>query len=283
MKWWICGAKGLVGKTLMKKFKDECIGSGSEVDISKIEDCKSFIQTHGPFKGIINCAAFSKVDLAETHQNEAFYANAIGPEVLGKIAKEHKMFLLHLSTDYVFSGNSKKPLKEIDAPNPCNYYGKTKLDGEQRLETINPNSCILRTSWVFGSGGNNFASLAIEKLQTEDHLKLVSDQISRPTYVNDLADVIWKMKEKSGLYQFANQNEASKYVFANALKEELIKQGAYVKCREIKPCLGAEFPSLALRPQYTPFDTSKIEHEMNIHPRSWQSALSEFVKEAIGL
>ena len=279
MKWWITGAKGLVGKALFQRLGTVGVGTGKEIDISNRKMVEEFLRSKGPFDGIINCAAFSKVDLAESHKEAAFQANALGPEVLGTVARKKGLAILHLSTDYVFSGQIERPMRENDPTNPCNYYGITKLEGETRLMQAHPEACILRTSWIFGSGGSNFASLAIGKLLTEKKLRLVSDQISRPTYVEDLVSVICQIKECAGLYQFANQGEASKFVFAQALKEELLKRGSLVMCEEIEPCLGSEFPAPAKRPLYTPFDTTKIEMKMNIHLRPWKEALVEFVEQ----
>jgi dTDP-4-dehydrorhamnose reductase len=274
VKLWITGAKGLVGSVLASKAKEFCVISGRELDIADRAACLAFLKQHPTVTHIVNCAAFSAVDPAETHRDEARRANALGPEVLGLCAKEKGLRLLHLSTDYVFPGTGKTPLKETDPVAPCNVYGETKREGEERLLAVLPTACILRTSWIFGPGGKNFVAKLFELLQTKEHLKLVSDQTGRPTYVFDLVEVILQMLDREGLYQFANAGATNKYEFALFLQQEL---GDF-RCR-IEPVPGSSFPSAAKRPLYSAFDTSKIEHLLGSVPRHWKTCLREYVAQ----
>jgi len=275
MKLWIPGSKGLVGSTFVAQVPG-CVGTGRELDIADLSACRLFLKTHGPFTHIVNCAAFSAVDPAETHRDDAFRANALGPEVLGQCAREFGVRLVHLSTDYVFPGTGKTPLRETDLVAPCNVYGQTKLEGEQRLMTVFPEACVLRTSWVFGHGGKNFVAKLFELLQQDKVLKLVSDQTGRPTYAPDLVEVILKLRDCSGLYQFANAGATNKYDFALQMQADMQAMGLHVPCK-LEPVLGSSFTTGAKRPLYSAFDTSKIEKHLQFTPRHWKTCLQEFV------
>jgi dTDP-4-dehydrorhamnose reductase len=266
MNLWIPG-KGLVGTALAELVP--ALNTGREVDIANFDVCCRFVEknrvTH-----IVNCAAFSQVDLAEVRPEEAHRANAIGPEVLGRAAKEMGAKLLHLSTDYVFDGLGSTLKKETDPTGPCNVYGKSKLEGELRLFAVMPEACVLRTSWVFGKGGKNFVTKLLELLQTQDELKLVRDQVSRPTYAPDLARAILALLGCSGLYHFANAEPTNKYDFALALQAE-----ADFRCRSLLPVSSSEFAAVAKRPLFSALDTTKIEPLFK--PRPWRDCLKEYL------
>ncbi|HEY4254818.1 MAG TPA: dTDP-4-dehydrorhamnose reductase [Chlamydiales bacterium] len=271
MMLWITGAKGLVGSALAAKISGSVV-SGREVDIADRAACRAFLKKHPAVTHIVNCAAFSAVDPAETLRDEAYRANALGPEVLGLCAQEAGLRLLHLSTDYVFPGTGNRPLKETDPVKPCNFYGETKLEGEQRLFSVMPTACVLRTSWIFGSGGKNFVAKLFDLLATKEKLSLVSDQTGRPTYAPDLVEVILKLLDQSGLYQFANAGATSKYEFALELQKEMND----FRCK-IEPVPGSTFPSPAKRPLYSAFDTTKIEQLLHFTPRHWKTCLKEYI------
>ena len=156
MKIWVTGASGLLGSTIRPKA--HLATDRHEVDIANLESVRSFARNHPGITHIINCAAFSLVDLAETKKEEAFFSNAIGPENLAILAKEIKAQLIHISTDYVFQGDLHRPLTEADETFPCSYYGYTKLEGERRAMNALPSCCVIRTSWIFGKGGKNFVA-----------------------------------------------------------------------------------------------------------------------------
>ncbi len=276
MKLWVPGANGLVGKALLKE--SEAIGTGhAEVDIGDRSAVWSFVQKN-EITHIVNCAAYSLVDLSETHRKEAFMANAIGPENLAWAAKKAGAEFVHISTDYVFEGRGKTPLRETDPAAPLSYYGKTKLEGEQRVLEMLPSAAVVRTSWVFGAGGKNFVSKMMQLLREEKEIRLTGDQWGRPTYAPDLAKILLQMFGRAGVYHFANVGVASKYTFGLAMKEEALRMGIPAEARLIETP-GSAFPSPCQRPVYSAFDTAKIERELKIKPRSWQSALKEFMEE----
>jgi len=275
MKLWIPGAGGLVGKVLCSKI--DAVATRREVDIGDLEAIRTFAKKTGPFTHIVNCAAFSEVDLAESFIGEAFRVNALGPENLGRFAAETGAHLLHLSTDYVFDADEKATLKEDDLTNPCNVYGKTKLEGERRLFSVFPGACVLRTSWVFGGDGKNFVAKLLQLLETREELRLVFDQVSRPTYVFDLAVAIFELINESGLYHFANSDPTNKYEFSIAFREIAEELGFFLRCKTIVPVPSSEFCSPAKRPQYSALDTSKIEKKLTRPIRSWKDCIREYL------
>lgn len=277
MKLWVTGANGLLG-SVVRKHASYATGH-SEADIADLEALRSFATCHPGITHIVNCAAFSLVDLAETHRDEAHKANALGPENLGILATEIGARILHASTDYVFPGTLFRPLKEEDPVQPCSYYGSTKLEGENRLLKVNPDACIIRTSWVFGRGGKNFVARLLQMMQQQEEIRLTNDYWNLPTYAEDLSDAILKMLNASGIYHFANKGAANKYEFGLAMREEAAAAGYKIAASKILPVPGSMFPSPASRPLYSVFDTSKIEKELGAI-RPWREALREYLHDA---
>lgn len=269
--YWITGAKGLLGSTLSAKCK-AALHSGREVDIADLISVRTFVKKHPEITYIINAAAYSQVDGAEEYRAEAYRANVIGPENLAHVAEEIGAKLIHISTDYVFPGDLKRPLTEQDPTRPCNYYGLTKLKGEQRVLA---SSLVIRTSWIFGHGGKNFVAKLLQMLQTQKEIRLTNDHWGRPTYAPDLADALLQMRDLKGLFHYANSGIATKYEFGLAMREEALLLGLPVVTESILPVPGSTFPSPCARPIYSAFDTSKIEQHVTIRP--WREGLREFL------
>lgn len=271
---WITGANGLLGKSLRQKIQsDRCLATGREIDISDMQMIQNFARNHRGISHIINCAAFSQVDQAEWNKEAALKANATGPKNLGLLAKEIGARFIHISTDYVFPGNGRESLKETDPVGPCNYYGETKLRGEENALALD--ACVIRTSWIFGDGGKNFVAKLLQMLQSEKVIRLADDQWGRPTYAPDLAGAILQMLGAKGLYQYANTGISTKYQFGLTMREEAILLGFPVVTESILPVPSSTFPSPCKRPVFTPFDTTKIETIVSIRP--WQQALRDFL------
>ncbi len=284
MKLWIPGANGLLGtalcSSLSKAGNVPFVGTNhKQADITDLPAIRAFARAHLGITHIVNCAAYSLVDLSETHREEAYLANAIGPENLAVLAREIGAKLLHVSTDYVFSGNGNKLLSENDPVAPSSYYGKTKLEGEERVQWTLSSACILRVSWLFGPGGKNFVSKLLQLLQEKNEIQLTNDQWGRPTYAPDAADAILKLLDHSGIYHFANTGIATKYEFGVAMKEELKNLGASLAADSILPVPGSMFQSPCKRPVFTAFDTAKIERHLKMAIRPWRAALQEFLQE----
>jgi len=283
MKIWITGGQGLVGTALQKLCRKDHIpfvatGHG-DVDISSLANVKEFFHSNPSITHIINCAAYTRVDEAENQAEEAFKANTLGPENLGKLARHEGLKLIHVSTDYVFDVENPSPLLETAPYQPCSIYGKTKKEGEERLLTEFPHACIVRTSWVFGSGGKNFISSLLNKLQQEKAISVVHDQVNRLTYAHDLASVLLALLCHEGIFHFANHGVVSRYDVALKMRQFLQENGKNLACDEISKVPASTFPTKAPRPRFSVLDTQKIEKIVGIKPRNWQEDLKEYIDE----
>jgi dTDP-4-dehydrorhamnose reductase len=283
VKIWITGAQGLVGKALQQLCKEQHLvylpTGHADVDISSLARVKEFFHAHTDITHIINCAAYTRVDDAEKQAEEAFKANTLGPENLGKLARQENLKLVHVSTDYVFDSEDPSPLDESAPHKPTSVYARTKQEGEVRLLNAFPHACIVRTSWVFGHGGKNFISSLLSKLQNEKKISVVQDQVNRLTYARDLAQALLALLCHEGIYHFANQGVTSRYDVALTMRELLKKNGKKLPCDEINGVPASMFPMPAPRPRFSVLNTKKIEALAGITPRSWQEALKEFVDE----
>lgn len=282
MKVWILGAGGQLGCSLVDTCQSLAIpfvaSKRSDVSITDLEELKKrgakYKCTH-----IINCAAYTDVDRAETDSDLVYAVNAKGPEHLGIVARELGLSLVHVSTDYVFDGEKGGPYGEEDLPNPLGVYGKSKWEGELRLLAELPSACIVRTSWVFGKGGKNFISLALNLLQEREGLQAVEDQINRPTFHRDLALALLDLSNHSGVFHFANEGALSRYqilldFFAAAQKREIP-----MRCKTISPVSFRAFPPLSPRPRNSVLSTEKVERALGRKPRMWQTVLSDYLDQ----
>lgn len=276
---WITGSKGLLGSSIKNQLRCKAalhfVESGKEVDIANVDAVRHFTETHPNITHIINCAAFSQTELAEEEREEAFRTNALGPEVLGKEAQAINAKLIHISTDYVFEGKIKRPLKEIDPAHPASHYGLTKLEGEKRA--LDLGALVIRTSWIFGTQGKNFVSKLLKMLQTQKEIRLTDDQWGRFTYVEDLSEAILAMLDQEGLYQFANAGVATRYEFGLAMREEAFLLNFPIMTDAMIPVPSASFSESVKRPMYSALDTSKIEAFVKV--RHWREALKDFLCE----
>ena len=251
----------------------------SDLDITAHNEVRAFIEINN-VNVIINCAAYTAVDKAEYEPELADSINHLAVANLAKIAKQNNIKFIHISTDYVFDGNSQRPYNENDTPNPQSVYGQTKLDGELAMQKINPaNSIIIRTSWVYSKLGNNYAKKIIALAKTKDNLNVVSDQIGSPTSGVDLAAAIFtilpKIKNNSvEVFHYSNAGLCSWYDFALEI----------FRIKNIKTLVNAvktsELPMLVKRPTYSVLDKSKIKTRFNLEIFSWKTSLS-FAFESI--
>jgi dTDP-4-dehydrorhamnose reductase len=280
MKIWVSGSGGLLGSSLCRLIP--CIPSTKkEADIANLDSLRAFAKQHPGITHIVNCSAFSLVDLAETHRMEAYQINAIGPENLGFVAKEIGAKIVHISTDYVFPGDVFRPLHEEDQARPLNYYGDTKWEGERRLFSVFPSACVIRTSALFGRGGKNFVAKIFQMLFEKEEIYLADDQHSSPTFVEDLAQAILQMLDETGLYHFSNQGSATKFALGTAICHFAKTKGAVFKTKTLIPVPSATFPSPCQRPVYSVFNTAKIRIKLKTPIRSWEEVLHSFLGEIL--
>ena len=252
--------------------------SKQDLDISQTDSIRKFIELNN-INTIINCAAYTAVDKAETDEVNADKINHLAVKNLALIAKEKDINLVHVSTDYVFDGTACKPYLESDSVSPNGVYGKTKLDGENAIISINPtNSIIIRTSWVYSSFGANFVKTMLRLGKERGELGVIFDQVGTPTYARDLAkailDILPRVKnEKVEIYNYSNEGVLSWYDFA----KEIMKM-AKIDC-QINPIKTSEYPTPAQRPHFSLLNKAKIKNKFDIMIPYWKDSLDECLKK----
>ncbi|MEO6220792.1 MAG: dTDP-4-dehydrorhamnose reductase [Ginsengibacter sp.] len=246
-----------------------------DLPIDNIEALKTFFEKQQVYY-CINCAAYTAVDKAEDHQEEAFLINAEAPANLASLCNDHKTKFIHISTDYVYDGSRRDALREEDAVAPLNVYGWSKLRGEELILNRYPSSLIIRTSWVYSSFGNNFLKTILRLFKEKDKLNVINDQYGSPTYAGDLALVIMKFiedfedsKEHHGIVNFCNSGTTTWYEFALA-----IKSFVHSSC-EINPIPSSQYKTPAMRPAYSILDTSKIKRMLNLEIAYWKDSMGK--------
>ena len=248
-----------------------------DIDITSKDSIKEFCQTNS-INVIINCAAYTAVDKAESDEINADLVNRKAVKKLSIVAKELNIKLIHISTDYVFDGKNFKPYVEEFQTNPQSVYGKTKLDGENEIRDINPlNSIIIRTSWVYSYYGNNFVKTMLKLGREKEELSLIFDQVGTPTYAKDLAitilDIIPQIENsKVEIYNYSNEGVLSWYDFA----KEIMKM-AKLNCK-INPIETYQYPTPAKRPHFSLLNKSKIKSKFNLKIPYWKDGLDDCLK-----
>lgn len=228
-------------------------------------------------KYIINCAAYTQVDLAEDFKEEAHKINVIGAKNLASLCQKYKCCLLHISTDFVFQGNSSNMLNEEDPCNPINYYGLSKLQGEQEIEKLADAYFILRTSWLYSEFGNNFMKTMLRLGKEKDRLQVVNDQFGTPTYAEDLAkallQIIEAKNQKFGVYHYSNEGVSTWYDFAKAIFEYTNNS------IEVTPVGSSEFVTKAKRPSFSVLDITKIKTNIGLSVPYWRDSLNKCLQK----
>lgn len=278
MKILLTGSNGQLGYSFKKLFdslKIKYIATDyQEMDITNDEVMEQFFDKNSNFTHIINCAAYNDVDKAETDKKVKLL-NITAPYKLAEFAKKIDAVYVTYSTDFVFNGQKKEPYIEEDTPNPTSVYGKSKYEGENKVLKIYNKSFIIRTSWLFGVGGNNFNKQVINWSRLRDSLNIVDDQVSAPTYSLDLAEFSWKLiqTEKYGLYHITNSGEASKYEQAKYILEKIDWKGKLNRAKT------ADFNLPAKRPEYSKLSSEKVEKLLGEKIPAWQSGIDRFLLE----
>jgi dTDP-4-dehydrorhamnose reductase len=293
MKILLTGSNGQVGFELAKKLSalGEVIATDrEELDLANPDAIRAFIDQTKP-DIIINPAAYTAVDKAESEPEMAYQINVTAPEVLAEKAAELNIPLIHFSTDYVFDGLKKEAYVETDTTNPQSVYGKTKYDGEEKIRK-HAKHIILRTSWVFGSHGNNFLKTMLRLMQEKDSLNIVSDQCGSPASASMLSDVTFKIvdtisKDKNfsgyGTYHVTNQGETNWHDYASLISSEAMKLHLKVKCApdQIHSILTSEYPTAAKRPLNSRLNTDKLKKTFMLELPHWESEVKKVLREII--
>ena len=246
-----------------------------ELDITNQLAVFDYIGRH-EIDGIINCAAYTAVDKAESNQQLCTALNTEAPAYLAAAIDKREGWIIHISTDYIFNGTKHKPYVETDTPCPESVYGSTKLAGELGVSKFCKKALIIRTAWLYSAFGNNFVKTMIKLGRERDSLGVVFDQIGTPTYARDLAKTIFAIVEKgivAGVYHFSNEGVCSWYDFTKA-----IHRMSNIDTCNVYPIHTEEYPTPAARPAYSVLDKTKIKQTYGISIPHWEDSLAECVK-----
>lgn len=270
----IFGATGMLGRELLgacaqRGHRVAGLGGQGRVDVADAQAVTDAVAAHRP-DVVINAAAYTNVDAAQQHPADAMRVNSQGPANLARAAAQHGAILVDFSTDYVFSGRERRPLREDDSTDPVNVYGASKLEGERRVIESGCDHLIIRTSWLFAPHSRNFVRAIYAAALARDQLQVVDDQFGRPTYAPDLAELTLGLLEAGGrgIIHAANDGFCSRLEFAQAIVEM-----SGLSCRVVA-CKTADQPRPATRPAWSVLDLSKLE-SIGIKPRPWRDALRD--------
>ncbi len=280
-KIWICGGSGMLGSHFNRYLKEKEIPfvstNSKEIDITDLGTVSDYVRTQ-KITHIINCAAYTNVDKAETEQKQAYLINAIGPYNLGVAGRRHGSRVIHFSTDYVFDGLGKSPYTEEHICTPISAYGMSKLAGELKLLDEHRHACVIRTSWLFGYPGKNFIDSILKLMSERDSISVVGDQIGRPTYCQDLVEATLPLIDETGIFHFSNAFETNRHRFAKEIYRQACDLGYPLKECQIECISSLAYPLPAKRPLYSVLSTKKIEKILGYPPRSWQVCLQDYLQ-----
>lgn len=297
MKVLVTGANGQLGRCIRLiapksgysfVFTDVVEAEGLQTQILDITDLDAVrrVVAEEKIDAVVNCAAYTNVDAAESNPDLAERLNALAPENLAIAMKEVNGLLIHISTDYVFGGDPyNTPCRENQKGRPTGVYGLTKLHGEERIAAIGGHWVIIRTAWLYSEFGKNFCKTMLQLTATKSQLKVVFDQVGTPTYARDLAGVIISiinntaefciqndLPPSAGIYHFSNEGVCSWYDFAKMIAE----YAGHTEC-EILPCHSDEFPSPVTRPSYSVLDKTKIKETFGVKIPYWTDSLKKCI------
>jgi len=272
---YILGANGQLGQEFKKNsfFKDASFIDSTIVDLSNLTQLEDFLK-NTKFKTLINAAAYTQVDKAESEKKIASAVNTDAPALIAKYAENLKFKFLHFSTDYVFNGKSSMPYIETDKTEPVNFYGSTKLSSEQAIENTNPSALVIRTSWLYSKHGHNFVNTMTRYGKEKPKLRVVFDQVGTPTNAEDLVTFsqLALSENLQGLFHFSNEGVASWYDFAIQI---LKLQGIDIA---VEPIRSADYPTPAARPNFSVLDKGKIKSALSQKIPYWIDSLERSLK-----
>lgn len=289
----VVGRRGMLGSDVVESLESAGFTVAAlgfpEIDITKRESVHSVLSRISVPRLLINCAAYTAVDKAESEPETAFAVNRDGPANLADECKRLGMPLIHISTDYVFNGESDRPYKEDAPADPLNVYGRSKWEGEEAVRSRLAEHIIVRTSWLYGSRGLNFVKTILRLGREREELKVVSDQYGCPTWSFDLAGCVVRIAESAlfgseeaprGTFHFCGEGVTTWYAFARAIMdEEKRRESSWIA--RVSPVPGSSYPTVALRPGYSALDCGKIKTRFGIAPPPWQKSLARLMDELL--
>ena len=296
MKTLLIGAEGQLGRALKRSLKTpfEVIAiSRAECDLADGQAIREILGSVCP-NLIVNAAAYTAVDAAESHRDDAFAVNATAPGILAEWAEQHGAALIHYSTDYVFDGSGERPWCEDDTPNPINVYGMSKLAGDRAVLSSGASALILRTAWLYDGAGRNFLNAILRQAETREELRVVADQFGAPTTTAVLAeitaeilhslggDIAAGLAARGGCVNATTSGAVSWHGFAEAIVEEARRLDRELAVRRIIPVSSGEFDVTAERPLNSRLSLDRLESVFGICPIDWRAALVRELKDARG-
>jgi dTDP-4-dehydrorhamnose reductase len=294
MKIILIGNQGMLGRDLQSRLQNAGYNvKGLDIDELDITQPEAILPLLEPYGAdlVINCASYTAVDKAEAEPELAFAVNRDGPANLSDACKKLEVSLIHISTDYVFDGNAKRPYREDDPVDPLGVYGQSKWAGEKAVRSRLKEYLIVRTAWLYGVHGNNFVKTILKLAREKEELTVVADQKGCPTWTGDLADALVAMAGQIhenprpirwGTYHFCGNGFTTWYDFAEAI----LKQGRLfenLRAVPVVPITTAEYPTPAQRPKWAVLDCTKIERVFGIRPKHWQEGLRFMLEELYNL
>lgn len=284
MKVLIIGSEGQLGSELRRTCPSEIsltVLDYPEIDLCDKDSIDSCLKAIFP-DWVINAAAYTAVDLAETEPEKAYEINCKGVKHLAKVVKEEGGRFVQISTDFVFDGKKSNPYLPDDTTNPESVYGKTKRDGEKAVfDVFGEKSLIIRTAWLYSKTGNNFVKTMLRLMSEKDSLNVVDDQIGTPCWAFGLANMVWAAIDKniSGLYHWTDAGAASWYDFAVAIQEEALSIGLLQKKIPVIPITSKDYPTPAKRPAYSVLNKVSTLKAIGITPVHWRVQLRNMLEE----
>ena len=281
---WIIGNKGMLGQDVShycNKVGLPYIGSDSEVSILSPATLREFVERNSP-SWIVNCSGYTAVDKAETEKELAYALNRDGVLNISTIAKQFDIPLIHMSTDYVFDGDSETPLSESSTTCPVSIYGKSKLAGEEAIRDIVESHFIIRTAWLYGEYGPNFVSTMLKLMNERDSIKVVHDQHGSPTWTVELVKLIMKIimseSQSYGTYHFSGEGHCTWYDFANMIYQFGRELGILHSHCKVMPCSSDEYPTAAQRPKYSLMSKKKVKEVFSLDIPNWKISLKSYMQ-----
>ena len=293
MKIVILGANGQLGRELAEILQNKVnlkLYKKKDLDITDFIEVEKMINYEKP-EILINAAAYTSVDNAENNINYAYKVNSEAPQKIAEILETYKGYLIHYSTDYVYDGEKEIPYKEIDKTNPLNIYGKSKLEGDKKIEKYMTNYLIIRTSWVVSRYGNNFIKTILKLIKDKETLNIVKDQFGAPTSTYLISKITYEIikninsskKIDSGIYNLSPRGRTNWYQMANKILERANDYDFLSESNKVKilPIDTIDYPTKAKRPKNSLLDTNKIEKALNIELPYWESEFYETIDKIL--